>query len=81
MPNLTIELRADNKGAIALAQHAKSSAATKHIDVSYHLTRDYCKKGSVSISYIASQEMVADCMTKALDKNKLETSRKMYGLV
>ena len=77
----TIDIYADNKGAISLANSNKSSAPTKHIDVSYHLTRDYCMKGYVDINYVASSQMVADGMTKPLDKQKLITNREMYSLV
>ena len=77
----TIELRADNQGAIALAKTFNSNAATKHIDVAYPLPRDYSEKGYVSISYISSANMVADGMTKGLDKTKLAQHRSMYGLI
>lgn len=77
----TIEIRADNQGSIALAGSSKNNVATKHIDVAYHLTRDYVEKDVVKITYVPSASMVADGMTKALGTQKIIASRSQYGLV
>lgn len=76
-----VDIRADNHGAIALPKSLKSSAATKQIDVAYHLQRDYIDKGSVKLSFISSAKMVADGMTKPLGKQKLIENAIFYGLV
>lgn len=76
-----VEIRADNQGAIILAQDFKMNARTKHIDVAYHLTRDYVAKNMVRMSYVPSEHMVADGMTKALGRIKHERNAKMFGLV
>lgn len=77
----TIDIYADNQGAIALAHDWKVNVATKHIATSYHLQRDYIDKGYVSISYVPSCDMVADGMTKALGRAKLDVNNIMYGMV
>ena len=59
LPIRTINLRADNQGAISLARTFKSNEATMHRDVAYHLSYDYSKKGYVSISNISSTDIVA----------------------
>ena len=41
----TVPIKCDNEGAISHSREYKASAATKHIAVAYHLTRDYCGKG------------------------------------
>ena len=58
----------------------KNNAATKHIDVAYHLSRDYAEQGYTQISYVPTSIMVADGMTKALKKDKLNSNLEMYGL-
>lgn len=78
VPPITIHV--DNTGAISLSHDDKMNAATKHIDVAYHLTRDYVIKEWVKIVYVASVEMVADGLTKALRREKIESNRKMLGL-
>ncbi len=75
-----VMLHADNQVAISLAHGWKVNAATKHIAVAYNLQRDYIEQGIVALSYVASSEMVADAMTKALPREKLEHSRMMLGL-
>ena len=77
----TIDIRGDDKGAIALAKGWKNDSATKHIDVAHHLTRDYCSKNVVSITYVSTKTMLlADCFTKALGTQKIRESRSAYGL-
>lgn len=66
-----IVIHADNTGAIALAQLNKNTARTKHIDISYHLTRDCVQKGYIELQYISTKYMVGDCMTKPLQPFKL----------
>ena len=36
----TVEMRADNQGAIALAKNPHLHERSKHIDISYHYIRD-----------------------------------------
>lgn len=75
------EIRCDNTGAIALSEDGKMSVATKHIATCYHLVRDYVRKNLVRISYVPSAKMVADGMTKALAKIKMEANLEMLGLI
>ena len=65
MEDEAVDLRADNQGAISVAKDFKNNAATKHVDVAYHLTRDYVSKNLVKISYAPSRLMVADGATKS----------------
>lgn len=81
MHESTVEIRADNQGAIANAKGVKMNNASKHIGVCYHLQRDYVEKGAVRVEYVPSTMMVADGMTKALPKDKHFSNREMYGLV
>ena len=73
----TIVIHADNQGAIAMSKDWKVNNATKHIATAYHLQRDYVDKKIVSISYVPSDEMVADGMTKPLGRAKLDMNCKM----
>ena len=58
----------------------KINAATKHIAVAYNIQRDYIAKGNVALSYIASSDMTADGMTKALPREKVKRCRMLFGL-
>lgn len=78
--NAPVDIRVNYMGAIGLAKDFKSSSVTKHIATAYHLVRDYIDKGLVSISYVASKDMVADGMTKPLGFQKFETNLVMYRM-
>lgn len=80
MKPLPIDVRADSQGAISLSKDFKANADTKHISTAYHLTRDYSSAGLVKITYLPTAAMVADGLTKPLDRIKLERNRAMMGL-
>lgn len=58
----------DNQGAIALTDNPMDHPRTKHIAVRYHAIRDMIQNNEVEVRYLPTQEMVADCLTKSLDK-------------
>ena len=45
---------------------------TKHIDIAYHFVRERVEAGELDITYISTQDMVADDLTKALSTDKHE---------
>lgn len=75
-----VTLYADNTGAIALANDIIVSNRSKHIDVVYHLTRDYVEKGMIALRYIPSELIVADGLTKALGSVKHNAFVEMLGM-
>jgi hypothetical protein len=56
----------DNQGAIALASNAMVNQRSKHIDIRYHYVRQMVQRGTVTIVYCRTEEMLADILTKAL---------------
>ena len=75
-----IPINSDNTGAISLINDEKMNAATKHIDVAYHLVRDYKVKGYINSLYVSSISNAADSMTKALQATKFVLNRCALGL-
>jgi hypothetical protein len=61
-----VSIRGDNTAALALLVNPISSERSKHIDVLHHFARERALRKEVVFSYIATQEMVADALTKAL---------------
>ena len=59
-----IIVHCDNVGAIFLANNAKVSSRTKHIDLKTHFVREYIDKGVVKIVFIRSAENDSDIWTK-----------------
>ena len=77
----TVPLYCDNQGAIALAGHASYHKRTKHIAVQYHAIRTYIKDKTIHMSYIPSNQNLADLFTKALNGSKLKSFAIVRGKV
>ena len=60
-----------------LVFHDKS----KHIGIKYHFILVMVEKGAVKLLYVATNEQVADVLTKPLSKVKFEYFRDKLGLV
>lgn len=60
------EMFCDNRSAIDFSKSRIENTRTKHIDISYHIVREELEKGTISLSYISSNENLADIMTKPL---------------
>jgi hypothetical protein len=65
----------DNQGCVALAQSARAGKRTKHIDVRYHFVRERVEGGELKVVYVPTERQLADLLTKALERVKLERLR------
>jgi len=75
--NITLSpttLFSDNQSAIALTRDHQYHACTKHIDIQYHFICWAIKNGSIHLIYCPTDDMVADCLTKALPSTKSNIS-------
>ena len=61
-----IPLLSDSQGAISMAYNPVQRAATKHIALADHYTREMQEAGIVLIKYINTKDMTADMLTKPL---------------
>ena len=68
----------DNMGTIAIAQEPRIRPRTKHINQKYWHFVTYLKTGLMSIHWIASGDMLADALTKALPP---ETFRRLTSQI
>jgi hypothetical protein len=57
-------IREDNQIAIKLVEDETSHKRTKHIAVKYHYSKEQQDIGTISISYISSEDNLADFFTK-----------------
>ena len=62
----SVQVYADNKGAIALGKNPEFHKRSKHIDVQYHYVREQVQSGRISTPYLPTNQMVADGLTKAV---------------
>lgn len=76
-----VALYDDNQSCIAMADRVASSALTKHVDVCNHLVRDCVTRKQVILEYIASEEQVADGLTKPLPLEAFTHLRERIGVI
>jgi hypothetical protein len=57
----------DNESVINISYNPCENFRTKHIDIGHCLLRDYTIKGDIIISYVRTNEQLADIFTKPLD--------------
>ena len=67
-----VVINEDNQGAIAMAKNPVGHARTKHIDIRYHFVREGVQDGAIILKYVATDEMIADILTKLLPKHPFE---------
>ncbi|KAG5864328.1 hypothetical protein JTB14_036882 [Gonioctena quinquepunctata] len=65
----------DNQSAIRLVKNTEYHKRTKHIDVKYHYIRERAEDNTLIVCYVASEDQLADILTKALPKEKLVKNR------
>lgn len=78
--NTPIIIYEDNQSCMKLIENVNASNRTKHIDVRHFFIRDYIEKKIIGCKYCPTEEMVADIMTKPLNKIKFEKCRLMLGI-
>ncbi|MCO5591826.1 hypothetical protein L7F22_045818 [Adiantum nelumboides] len=69
-----------NLSSIQLAQNPVFHARTKHIEVHYHFIRERVFDGSIDLTFVRTDEQVANIFTKALGAKKLRQFRAMLGV-
>ena len=79
-PALPMRLRVDNQAAIAQIAGEASSLKTKHVDGRLECLCDYSRRGIIVESYVRSEQMLADLLTKALDATKISTLRALVRI-
>jgi hypothetical protein len=77
---MTVDIRGDNQGALALVKNPHLHERSKHIDICYHHTRDLEERKRIAVTYIPTSEMVADGFTKPLGRTLFERFKSQLGL-
>jgi hypothetical protein len=71
----------DNQACIALTKNPEDHKRTKHIQVKYHVIRDYVRNGLVSFEYCKTSDQLGDMFTKALPGSVLRKMLTKLGLL
>ena len=57
----------DNQSTIQLIRNGRSnSERTRHVDIRYFFLHDRTRTGDIAITYLPTEEMIADLLTKPL---------------
>ena len=54
---------------------------SKHIKIKYHYIRDMVQTGAMKLQYVATEEQIADVLTKPLARVKFEYFREKLGVL
>lgn len=65
----------DNQSAQKICKNVVTHLRTKHIDIRHHYVKELISKKVIDLSYLPTEEMLADVLTKPL------TSEKHYKFV
>jgi hypothetical protein len=72
----TVIINCDNTSAINISKNPVQHSQTKHIDIRHHFLRDLVESEVVSLSFILTENQLADILTKPLDGSRFESLRK-----
>jgi len=70
----------NNQGALDLIKSGQINDRTKHIDIKFRHVCDQEDQGTISSRHVATQEQIADIMTKPLGAEKFSFFREMIGV-
>jgi hypothetical protein len=76
-----VTMYGDNQGAIALTKNPHLHERSKHIDICYHFIRDLVEKEKLKIIYIPTEDMIADGLTKPLQRIAFTRFKQQMGIV
>ena len=60
----------DSQSTIALSANPKYHSRSKHVDTQYHFTREKVLTHEIQLSYVSTNDMTADILTKSLPNDK-----------
>jgi hypothetical protein len=75
-----LELMVDNKSAIAIIRNPVLNDRSRHIDIRYHLIREYEATGLIKTEFINTQEQLGDLLTMPLSKVRFQEMCAKVGL-
>lgn len=77
----TIPLICDNQSTIQLIRNPVFHQRTKHIDVKYYFVRERQEAGDIDVSYISTNDQLADPLTKILPNTRFSILRELMGIL
>jgi hypothetical protein len=77
-----VNIRLDNQSALVVLRNTAAGAQNKmkHVDIAFHFARHRVMVKDVTVSYVPTADMVADCLTKQLPGPGHSKHRDSMGL-
>ena len=69
----------DSQSCVKFFENLVFHDRSKHIEIKYHYIRDMVQRGAVKLQYVATNEQIADVLTKPLARVKFEYFRERLG--
>ena len=57
---LPIDLFSDSKGCIAMTYNSVQRSVSKHVDLTDHYAREQQERGTITITFVSTKDMIAD---------------------
>ena len=77
----TVPLLCDNESAIKIAHNLVQHCRTKHIDIRHHFLHDHVARGDIALTYVGTNDQLADIFTKPLDEARFVKLRGELGIL
>ena len=74
------QLWSDNQAAVRLVRNPEFHRRTKHIDVKYHIICEAYMTSQITVSYINTNDQMADLLMKPLPRDRFERLRSLLGM-
>ena len=79
-PEQTVPLFCDNQSAISLIRNPVLHSRVKHMSVRLSFTREAQENDIINVSYIRTEQQMADGFTKALQPSRFQFLRESIGI-
>ena len=70
----------DIQSAICMTKKTQFHGRAKHIGIKYHFVREQVEEQNVKLKYCPTENMVADMLTKGVNKDTFKKIRSMAGV-
>ena len=79
-PKHAMQLNCDNKAAIDIAHNPVQHDRTKHVEVDRHFIKEKLEAKIIKVSFVKSEDQLADVLTKAVTGRVFHSSLSKLGI-